>query len=148
MLDRLKEAIKGTNFWLAVLLFLGSWVALTEDAAGAIIVAVTAVVAAVGAVRLWIKNDFKWVGSKNLNREANMWNYLGQIVIALFPLAGDLTPALADLVEALITKQWNLVISRVITLITVIIYLIRQSKNDETPKNSTGTVADVATAVL
>lgn len=125
ILQRLKDAVKGTNFWFAVLLFLGTFVGLTEGLAQQIMGTVMAMIATVGAVRIWIKNDFAFKGKENLNKDANMWNYLGQIFIILVPMGGDVIPALAEVVDALVTKQYNLVISRGLTLLTVIFFLLR-----------------------
>lgn len=131
MLQNFKNSIKGTNFYLAAILFIGSWVGMTEELGTSIYMAFASLVGLFGAVRLWAKNDFHFKGKENLNRSANMWNYLGQMVIVLLPEAGNLVPAVADVIDAVLKKDTSVILSRGMALVVIIFYLIKP-KTDET----------------
>jgi hypothetical protein len=129
MLNRIKESIKGTNFYLALLLFAGSWFALPEDLGTSLYTYLAGFIGVFGALRLWAKNEFHFVGKDNLKKNANMWNYLGQIVLIVLPEATELIPALADLTEAIINKDSSVIVSRAMTFVVVVFYLIKPKTN-------------------
>lgn len=133
MLQNFKNSIKGTNFYLAAILFVGSWIGLSEELGTSIYTTLAGTIGLFGALRLWAKNDFHFKGKENLNRSANMWHYLGQMVIVLLPEAGNLVPAIADVVDAVVKKDTSVLLSRGMTLVVVLFYLLKPKPNETNP---------------
>ncbi len=129
MLNRIKESIKGTNFYLALLLFAGSWFALPEELGTSLYTYLAGLIGVFGALRLWAKNDFHFVGKDNLKKNANMWNYLGQLVLIVLPEATNLIPAVADLTDAIVNKDTSVIVSRAMTLVVVLFYVLKPKPN-------------------
>lgn len=114
---------KGTNFWLAVLLFVGSFFGLKEGTAQTVVMSIVGLIGAVGAVRQFLQSA-KFGGWKETLSQPNTWNYLASVVALIgLPQAGNLIPALHDLSDALISGNWGLVITRGITLLTIVFYI-------------------------
>lgn len=152
MWNRIKEALNGTNFWFALLMLGGSFISLSENLATQVSAFIVAGIAVVGGLRLFIKNEFKWVGKENLAKNANFYNYLSAILVVLLPGLEAIVPPLSQLIEAIIAKNYGTVFTQLVTIGTILWFLIR---NPQTPANepkkvepTTGFVADVDTAVL
>ena len=120
-----KKFYQSTNFWLAVLMIVGSFWGLTTVAGDAIGIAFNAIIGAVGAVIIWLNTKPKFDAKKALDRKSNLWMYLTNVILGILPMATDLVPALQDVVEAITLKQYSLIISRLFTLGTVIWVIIR-----------------------
>ena len=122
---KLPDFLKGTNFYIAILMlifaFFGGAAGLADQAVSASV----GIVGLVGAFRQFA-NSAKWQGFKGTLSQANTWNYIGSIVLLVLPQAADLTPALQDVYDALISGNWGLVISRGFTLLTIIYYLVKK----------------------
>jgi hypothetical protein len=125
----------GTNFYLALLMLIGSFWALPLGLGNELTIAFTAVIAAFGLFREWLKTKPQRLPLREwLKRDANTWNYLAGVLLTILPFAGELVPALRDVVDAIITKQWNLLLTRIITLGTIAYYLFfKREKEEEMP---------------
>lgn len=116
---------KGTNFYLALLMFVGSFFAAPGDLATTVVMSIVGLVAAVGAVRQFLPSA-KFVGWRSVLASANTWNYLtGLLTLVGIPAAGEIIPALQGLTDALVDGNWGLVITRGVALLTILFYLLK-----------------------
>lgn len=116
---------EGTNFWVALLMVILSFFGGGSGAEG---IAQTVVTTAFGGISAFfmVRNFLvgaKWNGFKATFADANTWNYIAGVVLTILPQATDLVPALHGVYDALITGNWGLVISRGISMLTIIYYL-------------------------
>lgn len=117
---------KGTNFWLAALLFVGSFFGLPKDTAQTTIMAVVGVVGAFGAARQFMQSA-KWGGFIPTLLQPNTLNYLVSVLTLIgIPQADQLTDGLNGLVEAVVAGNWGLFITRLFSFGTIIFYLVRK----------------------
>ena len=123
-----------TNFYLALLMLIGSFWALPIELGRELTLAFTAVIAAFGLFRQWLKTKPGRLPLREwLKKDANTWNYLAGVVLTILPFAGELVPALRDVVDAIINGQWNLLLTRLITLGTIAYYLFFKREKSDTP---------------
>lgn len=114
--------LTGTNFWVNLLLLIGSaFGGLSGDTAGMIVAAVSGLIGAVFAVRNWVVNA-KFNLGKSWIADPNNWAYLTAVVVALIPQAAELLPALRSLADALISGNWSAILTAGFSLLTMIYY--------------------------
>ena len=119
----------GTNFWVNIVLLIGSvFGGMSGDTATIIVSSILGVVAAAFAARNWFVKahfslDKSWVG------DPNNWAYIGTIVGALIPAAGSLVPALKDLATALVAGNWPAIITAGLTMLSLLYYLVIKKKS-------------------
>lgn len=119
---------QGTNFWLALLMFGGSFFAAPESVSTQVVMSIVGLIAAVGAVRQFLPNA-KFSSIKERLADPNTWNYLAGLVATLgIPNIDQLIPPLHDLSDAFSSGNWGLVITRGITLLTMAFYLFVKKK--------------------
>lgn len=117
---------KGTNFWFAALMVVGSFWGLQEGTANAVIAVGVAAVGAVGLVRQFFVSA-KFGGFFETLKQPNTINYLtSALVLAGIPAAAELIPGLSKLAEALVAGNWGLAISEGFAVITILIYLFKK----------------------
>jgi len=118
-----KKFWQGTNFWLAAVIFGGSFIGAPESLSTQVVMSVVGVVAAAGAMRQFLPN-LKFDSFKARLKDANTWNYLTGLVATVgIPALGDLIPPLHDLSDAFIAGNWGLVISRGMSFLTIAYFL-------------------------
>lgn len=122
----LPNFLKGTNFYIAVLMLVFSFFGGNEGLAQQLVSTGVGLIATIGLVRQFL-NTAKFQGFKNTLAQANTWNYIGGVVLLILPQAGDLIPAVQSVYDALITGNWGLVISRGFTLLTIVFYLVKDN---------------------
>lgn len=119
-----KKFYQGTNFWLALLMFVGSFFGAPEALSTQVVMSIVGLIAAVGAVRQFLPNA-KFSSIKDRLKDQNTWNYLTGLVVTLgIPNIDQLIPPLHDLSDAFISGNWGLVITRGVTLLTMAFYLL------------------------
>ena len=123
---KIPNFLKGTNFYLALLMVVFSFFGGNEGLAQQLVSLGVGIVALIGAIRQFA-NTAKFQGFRNTLAQANTWNYISGVVLLILPQAGDLIPAVQDVYDALITGNWGLVISRGFALLTIIYYMVRKS---------------------
>jgi hypothetical protein len=129
-----KPFYQGTNFYLALLMLVGSFWAMPIDLGNELKLAFTAVIAAFGLFRQWLKSKPERLPLREwLAKDANTWNYLAGVVLTVAPFAVELVPALRDVIDSILTQQWNLLLTRLITLGTIAYYLLFRREKDEEP---------------
>lgn len=118
-----KKFWQGTNFWLAITIFIGSFFGAPESLSTQVVMSMVGLVAAVGAVRQFLPNA-KFSSLKDRLKDANTWNYLAGLVATLgIPNIDQLIPPLHDLSDAFMAGNWGLVVSRGVSLLTIAFYL-------------------------
>lgn len=114
---------KGTNFWVASIMVIISLFGGGDGIANTVVMSVSGVIAAFFAVRQFI-NSAKFGGWYKTLVQGNTLNYLAQVLILVgIPNVEQLVPPLKDLIDAFVQKNWGLVISRVVSLATIVFYL-------------------------
>lgn len=117
---------KGTNFWFAALMVVGSFWGLQEGTANAVIAVGVAAVGAFGLVRQFLSTA-KFGGFKEALLQPNTLNYLvSALTLAGVPGAAELVPAFKQLAEALISGNWGLAITASISFITILFYIFKK----------------------
>lgn len=116
-----KESLMGTNFWVNLLLLVGSLWGLENQTATTVVVAIFGVVGAFFSVRNFVVAA-KYTGTKTWLSDPNTWSYLTAVVLAIIPSATDLVPALRDVTDALLSGNWASIITAGLSLLTIIYY--------------------------
>lgn len=121
--DRLLSAVKGTNFWIALLVFILSMFGGNESLASQVVMSVSGLIAAFFAVRQFV-NSAKFGGWKEAFVQGNTLNYLAQVLLLVgIPNIDQLIPPAKSLVQGFIDGNWGNVISSLVTLATIVFYL-------------------------
>jgi len=120
-----KKFWQGTNFWFAAIMFILSFVGGSEQLGMQIASVVVGIIGSAGTLRQFLPNA-KFRGIKATLGEVNTWNYLTASSLLILPQAGELIPALRGLYDALIMSNWGLVITRGVTLLTIVFYLVKK----------------------
>jgi len=116
----------GTNFYIQALLVLASLAGgMSQDEAGLIVSGLSGAVAAVFAFRNWVVGR-KFVTPKTWWGDANNWSYLTAALVAILPFSAELLPPIKDLITAFIAKDWGNIIKGLISLGTIIYYLLKK----------------------
>lgn len=103
------------GFLIGVITLLGSLWGFSEASATSLVVAVTGAVGALAAVLQFFKTS-KFRGFAEVLRDGNTWAYLAATFGAFLPNAGELFPALRGVVDAIISKNFGLIISSLVAL--------------------------------
>ena len=122
-----KKFYQGTQFWFALLILIGSFWGMTQDTATQVISAVVGLIGAVGTVRNFVKNAEPKPFLPTL-LSANGINYLTAVLVAISPQLGDIVPPLKSLIEAIQAGNWGAIVSTLVSLGTIIFYLVRNNK--------------------
>lgn len=122
-----KKFYQGTQFWFALLILIGSFWGMTQDTATQVISAVVGLIGAVGTVRNFVKNAEPKPFLPTL-LSANGINYLTAVLVAISPQLGDIVPPLKSLIEAIQAGNWGAIVSALVSLGTIIFYLVRNNK--------------------
>lgn len=122
-----KKFWQGTQFYFALLILVGSFWGLQQDQATAIVSAGTGLVGAFGIVRNFLKVAQPQPFLPTL-LSANGLNYLTALLVAISPALGDLVPPVQKLVEAIAAKNFGAIISALVSLGTIIYYIVRRQK--------------------
>ena len=128
ILDSLKktkiwEALQGTHFWVAGLLFVISFFGGTEELATKVVMSIAGVFSAFFAVRQFIQSA-KFGGWRETLVQGNTLNYLAQVLVLIgIPNIDQVIPPLKELVDAFLQGNWGLAISKGVALVTIIFYL-------------------------
>ena len=114
---------QGTNFWVASLMVILSLFGGGEGLANQIVMSVAGLIAVGFAVRQFV-NVAKFGGWYKTLVQGNTLNYLAQVLLLVgIPNIDQIVPPLKDLVDAFVQGNWGLVISRFVSLGTIIFYL-------------------------
>lgn len=114
---------QGTNFWIALFILVGSFFGAPESLAQQTVMAVVGLIAAGGAVRQFLPNA-KFDSVKARLSDPNTWNYIVSFAATLgIPKLEELIPPLHELSDALIAGNWGMIVSRGVSLLTIVYYL-------------------------
>lgn len=114
---------QGTNFWVAALLVVLSLFGGGEGLATQVVMSVSGVIAAFFALRQFLSSA-KFGGWKETFLQGNTLNYISQVLLLVgVPNIDQIVPPLKDLIDAFVQGNWGLVISRVVSLATIVFYL-------------------------
>lgn len=72
----------------------------------------------------------------------NGWNYVLQLVVLVAPQFAEAVPALRDLVDAFINQNWPAVISGLLSLGTILYYILTRPQNKAEFKKLAGAKVD------
>jgi|JI10StandDraft_1071094.scaffolds.fasta_scaffold185485_4 hypothetical protein len=122
-----KKFWQGTQFYFALLILIGSFWGMTEGTANAVIGAAVGLIGAVGTVRNFLKTASPQPFLPTL-LSANGINYLTAVLVAISPALGDLVPPLKTLIEAIQAGNWGAIVSALVSLGTIIFYLVKKNK--------------------
>lgn len=114
---------QGTNFWVGVLMLILVPFGISQGVAEQVVQFGFGAVALVFAVRTALTSAH-FQGWASIFKNANWWNYLTGVIVAISPNIGSLVPALQDLADAISLKNYGKIISAILTLGTMIYYLI------------------------
>jgi hypothetical protein len=129
-MDFLKGIFKGTNGTLhAVLLIILGVSLLFKFPGNELVALVTGIIAFVGLVREWLKDKpkFGW--------DSNAVAYIVAGLAAVFPHLAKLFDAAADLVEAILSGNINIIISALVVFASI---LMQQFGKKESPQAEPG----------
>lgn len=131
MSTQLNKSIKGTNFWVVIILLVASIVGgMSEDQAHQIAGVITGIIGAVAAFRNWLKT-VKLTTAKSWIGDPNNWAYVTAVVSALIPQFADFVPAIQDLANAIISGNWGAIITAGVSLLTLVYYLLLKSRTTQ-----------------
>lgn len=124
----MKSNFLSTNFWMALLIFVGAMFSIsgevTQQAAGLLI----GVVAFAGAAREALKSA-KFIGWRKF-LDANVWNYFTAALVAGVPTLEPILPAIKKIIDAIAIKDWGAVLTATISAGTIVWYTIIKPKLD------------------
>lgn len=132
MKQRILNALKDQNFWIALIITIGGlWAGFSEQQATALVGQVFALVAAVGTFANFFKNaEFDW---KRWILNSNFWNYLAVFILAILPsIPPEIFGLLEDIVKAIIEKNWNALIGAITTLAIFVYKIVTTKVNKKT----------------
>lgn len=130
--------VQTKNFWesqgflIGVITLLGSLWGLSEASATSLVVAVTGGVGAIAAVLQFFKTS-KFRGISDVLKDGNTWVYLTATFGAFLPNAGELFPALRGVVDAIISKNFGLIISSLVALGVMVYNIFIKKKSAVKP---------------
>jgi len=127
-----KDSLLGTNFWVSLLLLVGSLWGLQEPTATSIVVAIFGMVGAFFTIRNFLVSA-KFVGVKSWATDPNTLRDLGTVIVALVPAAGPLIPAIGDLAKAFVSGNWASIITAGLSLLSMVYYLFIKKNNIQLP---------------
>lgn len=110
---------RSNDFWLTLILLLGSLFGLSQDQGTQIAGTIVGVVGVLGVLRDFFK-DAKFVGLRAWLSDTNTWAYIGATVSLFLPQAGALVPALQELSNALLSGNFSKIIVAGLSLITLV----------------------------
>ena len=114
---------QGTNFWVAALMIVISFFGGGESLAQQVVMSVAGVIGAFFAVRQFVQTA-KFGGWYQTLVQWNTLNYVAQVLLLVgIPNVDQLIPPLKDLIDAFVQGNWGLIISRFVSLATIIFYL-------------------------
>ena len=130
---------QGTNFWVALGMAAGSIWGLTSEDITPIVSGVFGITGGLFAVREKIKsaavNWVEWISSPNT------WNYVVAAIAAIVPvIPAGLGPKISELVSALIGKNWPSAITALLSIFSMLYFIIMGvAKKKTTPQPDPGT---------
>ena len=111
------------NFLLALLILVGSFFGAPEALSTQVGMSIIALLASAGAIRQFLPSA-KFDSIKARFADPNTWNYIAGLVATLgIPNLDQAVPALHDFVNAFSSGNWGLIVSRGVSLITILFYL-------------------------
>ncbi len=125
----MRDFLKSSNFWTAIVLAIGGlFVGFPEEAGATIVNQLFALLGTGKLLHEYFKTrpqaDYK--GAVN---RSNWWNYIGVIVTTAIPaLPGNFTDGLEDLFRSLLSANWQGVLIALFSLATIL-YNLFQSKD-------------------
>jgi len=127
-----KKFLESPNFWLAVIIVIGGFFVgfPQEDAAQS----VTGIFALIGGGGLLLKffRDKPKVDVTPWVKDANFWNYLSVIAVAVTPeIAQAILPAAKELTLQVLKGNYGGAIMGAVSLVTIIVKLIQANKPKE-----------------
>ena len=131
-MKNLKDSLLGTNFWVNLLLLVGSLWGLQEPTATSVVVAIFGLVGAFFTVRNFLVSA-KFVGFKAWATDTNTLSTLGTVIVALIPTAGPLIPAIGDLTKAFVSGNWASIITAGLSLLSIVYYLFIKNNTAKLP---------------
>jgi hypothetical protein len=127
-MDFLKEFFRGTNATLNAILLIVLGVSLLFSFPGNEFVAlVTSIIAFVGLVREWLKGDVKF------GWDSNAVAYIVAGLAALFPHLAGLFDAGAELVEAILSGNINLIIAAGVVFLNILLQKLKKESPPAEP---------------
>ena len=130
---------QGTNFWITLGMAAGSIWGLTSEDITPIVSGVFGITGGLFAVREKIKsaavNWVEWISSPNT------WNYVVAAIAAIVPvIPAGLGPKISELVSALIGKNWPSAITALLSIFSMLYFIIMGgAKKKTTPEPAPGT---------
>ncbi len=117
---------QSTNLWFNLIMLLGSFWGLSADTGTAVVSLAVAAVSTFGLVRQFITKA-KFVGFLETLRMSNTKTYLATALALLgVPAAGDIVPALGNLLDGLSAQNWGLVFSAGFAIINILINIFKK----------------------
>ena len=114
---------QGTNFWVAAIMIVISFFGGGDSLAQQVVMSVAGVIGAFFAVRQFVQTA-KFGGWYQTLVQGNTLNYVAQVLLLVgIPNVDQLIPPLKDLIDAFVQGNWGLIISRFVSLATIIFYL-------------------------
>jgi len=145
-MKNLKESLLGTNFWVNLLLLVGSLWGLQEPSATSIVVAIFGIVGAFFTVRNFLVSA-KFVGVKAWATSPNTLSLLSAVIGAAIPAAAPLVPAIGDLAKAFASGNWASIITAGLSLLSLVYFLFIKNNQVKLP-GATGIIVLIVGASL
>lgn len=124
----MKQILNSSNFFIAVVLFLGGlFVGFPEGEGRSIAVGLFGIIGSLGALRVYFKNAE--LNVKQWITNPNTWNYLFTILSAFFPI---LTPEMFEKLQLVavsaIGGNWQGLINALVSLVTIIYFATKNAE--------------------
>ena len=130
---------QGTNFWVALGMAVGSIWGLTSEDISPIVSGVFGITGGLFAAREKIKSAVvDWV---TWIKSPNTWNFVMAAVVAAVPvIPAGIGPKISELVSALIGKNWPSAITALLSIFSMLYFIIMGgAKKKTTPEPAPGT---------
>lgn len=115
-----------TNFIMALLLLVSAVFSISGEVTQQGAALLTGAIAFAGLAREAFKSA-KFIGW-NKFLDANVWNYFVGAVVVILPALEPAMPALKNVIDAIVEKDWGAVLSGVFSLGTVVWYALVKPK--------------------
>lgn len=122
-------ALTGTNVYINLILLIASlFGGMSQDLATLLAAALMGIVGAFFAFRNWLVTA-KFKLDKNWLSDPNHWAYLSASVTGFFPALSLLMPSFKDLANAVVTKNWTLFLTTILTAASIFYYSFIKKKD-------------------